>query len=203
MLSMSESHYASEKKKEAPFPIELLVGQTVTQEMTPIEKMISLEASVETSAETSATAPKLPKPETELGQEMHHSPKMMRRKQTSAKIDQLLKQVTRNEIEIHEMRKTIKSLDRMETIAVRTNQQLMKQLRFQLIQLRKQVMRIQIEFSRMRTFPASGMRMRKANVSGNKRTRKVSSRESDSITQAKTKAETKGLKRTRIKTSSK
>ena len=194
---MSDSHYIPEKQKEPPVPIELVAGQAVTQEMTPIEKMIPLEASIETSADTPATAPKFPKPEIKLTQ--HRLRKMMRQKQAGAKMGQLLKQVKKNEVEIHEMRKSIKSLDRMESIALRTNQQLMKQLRLQLVQLQKQVTRIQIEFRRMRTVPAPGLRIRRAGVSGNKTTRKLSSRESIPITQAKI----KGRKRTRIKTSSK
>lgn len=196
---MSDSHYISEKKKEAPFPIELLAGQAVTQDMTPVEKMIPLEGSIETLGETSGTAQKLPNPEIELTQEMHRLGKMMRKKQTSAKIGQLLKQVKRNEVEIHEMRKSIESLDRRERITVRSTQKLMKRLRLQLVQLRKQVMQIQIEFRRMRTTPASRMRIRKANVSGTKTASKLSSRVSDSITHAKS----KGRKRTRIKISSK
>lgn len=194
---MSESHYISEKTKEAPFPIELLAGQAVTQDMTPVEKMIPLEGSIETLAETSGTAQILPNPEIDLTQEMHRLGKLMRKKQTSAKIGQLLKQVKRNEVEIHEMRKSIESLDRRERITVRSTQQLMNRLRLQLVQLRKQVMQIQIEFRRMRTTSAS--RMRKANVSGSKTASKLSSRVSDSITHAKS----KGRKRTRIKTSSK
>jgi hypothetical protein len=196
---MSDSHYISEKKKEAPFPIELLAGQAVTQDMTPVEKMIPLEGSIETLAETSGRAQKLPNPEIDLTQEMHRLGKMMRKKQTSAKIGQLLKQVKRNEVEIHEMRKSIESLDRRERITVRSTQQLMKRLRLQLVQLRKQVTQIQIEFRRMRTTPASRMRIRKANVSGSKTASKLSSRVSDPITHAKS----KGRKRTRIKTSSK
>lgn len=194
---MSDRHYISEKKKEAPFPIELLAGQAVTQDMTPVEKMIPLEGSIETLAETSGTAQILPNPEIDLTQEMHRLGKLMRKKQTSAKIGQLLKQVKRNEVEIHEMRKSIESLDRRERITVRSTQQLMKRLRLQLVQLRKQVMQIQIESRRMRTTSAS--RMRKANVSGSKTASKLSSRVSDSITHAKS----KGRKRTRIKTSSK
>lgn len=196
---MSDSHYISEKKKEAPFPIELLAGQAVTQDMTPVEKMIPLEGSIETLGETSGTAQKLPNPEIDLTQEMHRLGKMMRKKQTSAKIGQLLKQVKRNEVEIHEMRKSIEALDRRERITVRSTQKLMKRLRLQLVQLRKQVMQIQIEFRRMRTTPASRMRIRKANVSGTKTASKLSSRVSDSITPAKS----KGRKRTRIKISSK
>ena len=194
---MSDSHYIPEKQKEPPLPIELVAGQAVTQEMTPIEKMIPLEASIETSADTPATAPKFPKPEIKLTQ--HRLRKMMRQKQAGAKMGQLLKQVKKNEVEIHEMRKSIKSLDRMESIALRTNQQLMKQLRLQLVQLQKQVTQIQIEFRRMRTVPTPGLKIRKASVSGNKTTRKLSSRENIPITQAKI----KGRKRTRIKTSSK
>ena len=194
---MSDSHYISEKKKEAPFPIELLAGQAVTQDMTPVEKMIPLEGSIETLGETSGTAQT--SPGIDLTQEMYRLGKMMRKKQTSAKMGQLLKQVKRNEVEIHEMRKSIESLDRRERITVRSTQQLMKRLRLQLVQLRKQVMQIQIEFRRMRTTPASRMRIRKANVSGSKTASKLSSRVSDSITHAKS----KGRKRTRIKTSSK
>jgi hypothetical protein len=193
---MSDSHYISEKKKEAPFPIELLVGQAVTQDMTPVEKMIPLEGSIEALAETSGTA-QLTNPEIDLTQEMHRLGKMMRKKQTSAKIGQLLKQVKRNEVEIHEMRKSIESLNRRERIAVRSTQLLMKQLRLQLVQLRKQVTQIQLEFRRMRTTPASMIRIRKANVSGSKTTSKLSSRVSDSITHAKSKSR----KRTRLKTS--
>ena len=194
---MSDSHYISEKKKEAPFPIELLVGQAVTQDMTPVEKMIPLEGSIEALAETSGTAQKLTNPEIDLTQEMHRLGKMMRKKQTSAKIGQLLKQVKRNEVEIHEMRKSIESLNRRERIAVRSTQLLMKQLRLQLVQLRKQVTQIQLEFRRMRTTPASMIRIRKANVSGSKTTSKLSSRVSDSITHAKSKSR----RRTRLKTS--
>src|ERR671918_537829 len=195
MLSMSDSHYISEKKKEAPFPIELLVGQAVTQDMTPVEKMIPLEGSIEALAETSGTAQKLTNPEIDFTQEKHRLGKMMRKKQTSAKIGQLLKQVKRNEVEIHEMSKSIESLNRRERIAVRSTQLLMKQLRLQLIQLRKQVTQIQLEFRRMRTAPASMIRIRKANVSGSKTTSKLSSKVGD------THAKSKSRKRTRLKTS--
>jgi hypothetical protein len=66
--------------------------------MTPVEKMIPLEGSIETLAETSGTAQKLPNPEIDLTQEMHRLGKMMRKKQTSAKIGQLLKQVKTNNL---------------------------------------------------------------------------------------------------------
>lgn len=197
MLSMSDSHYIPGKQKEQPLPIEILAGQAVTQEMTPIEKMIPLEASIETTPDTPATSPKFQKSEIELTQ--HRSRKMIHQNQTSAKMGQLLKQVKKNEVEIHEMRKSIKSLDRMESMALRTNQQLMKQLRLQLFQLRKQMTRIQIEFRRMRTVPTPGLRSRKARVSGGRTTRKLRHRESIPIIQARIKS----LKRTRIRSASK
>jgi hypothetical protein len=192
---MSDSHNIPEKQNKPPLPIELLAGQAVTQEMTPIEKMIPLEASIETSVDIPATPPKFPKSEIKLTQ--HRLRKMIRQKQASAKMDHLLKQVKKNEVDIHEMRKSIKSLDRKESMALRTNQHSMKELRLQLFQLRKQVTQIQIEFRRMRTVRASGLRIRKASVSGYKTTRKLSSRESIPITQAKI----MGRKRTRIRTS--
>jgi hypothetical protein len=194
---MSDSHYIPEKQKESPLPIEILAGQAITQEMTPIEKMIPLEASIETSVDTPATPPKFSKSQIKLTQ--YRLRKMIRQKQASAKMGQLLKQVKKNEAEVHEMRKSIKSLNRMDSMALRTNQQSMKQLRLQLFQLRKQVTRIQIEFRRMRTVRAPGLRIRKASVSGYKATRKLSSKESIPITQAKI----KGRKRMRIRTSSK
>ena len=110
---MSDNQYISEKKDEMPLPPELLPGEVVTQEMTPVEKMIPLEASIESTV----TEEKLPKPEPELKQEKHRLRKMTRMRQTSAKLGQLLKQVKRNEAEIYEIRKSIESLDRMERIA--------------------------------------------------------------------------------------
>ena len=197
MLSMSDSHYVPEKQKEPTLPIEILAGQTVTQEMTPIEKMIPLEASIETSVDTIATPPKFSKSGIKLTQ--HRLGKMIRQKKASAKMGQLLKQVKKNEFEIHEMRKSIRSLDRMESMALRTNQQSMKQLRLQLFQLRKQMTRIQIEIRRMRTVRAPGLRIRKAGISGYKATRELSSKESLPNTLGKI----KGRKRMRIRTSSK
>jgi hypothetical protein len=194
---MSDSHYIPGKQKEQPLPIEILAGQAVTQEMTPIEKMIPLEASIDTPPDTSATSPKFQKSEIELTQ--RRSRKMINQKQTSAKMGQLLKQVKKNEVEIHEMRKSIKSLDRMESMALRTNQQLMKQLRLQLFQLRKQMTRIQIEFRRMRTVPTPGLRTRKARLSGGRTTRKLRHKERIPIIQARIKS----LKRTRIRSASK
>ena len=108
---MSDNQYISEKKDEMPLPPELLPGE-VTQEMTPVEKMIPLEASIESAV----TEGKLPKPEPELKQEKHRLRKMTRMRQTSAKLGQLLKQVKRNEAEIYEIRKSIESLNRMERI---------------------------------------------------------------------------------------
>ena len=183
---MSDNQYISEKKDEMPLPPELLPGDVVTQEMTPVEKMIPLEASIESTV----TEGKLPKPEPELKQEKHRLRKMTRMRQTSAKLGQLLKQVKKNEAEIYEIRKSIESLDRMERIAARSNLQLLKQLLLRLAQLHNQVMRIQKDFRRMRTSTASRTRTRKIKASGGKTTRKMKSKKRGSSLLAKTRRRT-------------
>jgi hypothetical protein len=181
---MSDNQYISEKKDEMPLPPELLPGEVVTQEMTPVEKMIPLEASIESTV----TEGKLP--ESELKQEKHRLRKMTRMRQTSAKLGQLLKQVKKNEAEIYEIRKSIESLDRMERIAARSNLQLLKQLLLRLAQLHNQVMRIQKDFRRMRTSTASRTRTRKIKASGGKTTRKMKSKKRGSSLLAKTRRRT-------------
>jgi hypothetical protein len=180
---MSENQSISEKKEEMPLPTELLSGQAVTQEMTPVEKMIPLEASIESPV----AEEKLPKPETEFTQEKHRVRNIPRMRQTNAKLGQLLKQAKRNEVEIYEMRKSIESLERMEKNAARINLQLMKQLGLQLAQLRNQVMRIQKDFRRMRTSTEVRPRIRKIKASGSKTTRKIRSKKRESIPLTKTK----------------
>ena len=102
---MSDTPYNSEKKEEVPISSELMVGQAITQEMTPVEKMIPLEASIG-SADDSEIIPKL---ETEIAHEKQYHRKTTQRKRTSAQLSQLLKQARRNEIEIYQMRKSIES----------------------------------------------------------------------------------------------
>lgn len=183
---MSDNQYISEKKDEISVPPELMPGAVVTQEMTPVERMIPLEASIEGTV----TEGKLRKPEPELKQEKNRLRKMTRMRQTSAKLGQLLNLVKRNEAEIYEIRKSIESLDRMERIAARSNLRLLKQLRLQLVQLRNQVMRIQKDFRRMRTSTASGTRTRKIKASGGKTTRKMKSKKRGSPLLVKTRRRT-------------
>lgn len=179
---MSENQYISEKEEEMPLPTELLPEQVVTQEMTPVEKMIPLEASIESTV----TEEELPKPHPEFTQEKHRARKMTRMRQTSAKLGQLLKQARRNEVEIYEMRKSIESLGHMEKIAARSNLQILKQLRSQLAQLRNQVTRIQKDSRRIRTSTTSRTRTRKIKASGGKTTLKARSRKGRSTLLAKT-----------------
>ena len=96
--------------------------------------------------------------------------KTTRRKQANAKLAQLLQIAKRNEVEIYEMRKSIESLDRVEKKTAKSNLQLIKQFRLQLVQ-RYQVMRIQKEIRRMRTPSASTMKIRKIKVLDGKTTR--------------------------------
>lgn len=179
---MSDNQYISENEEEIPLPTELLPEQVVTQEMTPVEKMIPLEASIESTV----TEEKLPRPDPEFTQEKHHTRKMTRMRQTSAKLGQLLKQAKRNEVEIYEMRKSIESLGHMEKIATRSNFQLLKQLRSQLAQLRNQVTRIQKDFHRIRTSTTSRTNTRKIKASGGKTTLKARSKKGGSTLLAKT-----------------
>jgi hypothetical protein len=179
---MSDIHYISEKKEEASLPTELVAGQVVTQEMTPVEKMIPLDSSIESAV----SEENLPKPETET-ELVHGLRKTTRRRQSSAKLGQLIKLAKRNGVEIYEMRNSIESLDRVARIAARSNLQSMKQLRLQLIQLRNQVMRIQKDIRRVGTFPALRMRIRKIKVSDGKTARKSRSKKSDLTPHAKTK----------------
>lgn len=160
---MSDTPYNSEKKEEVPISTELMVGQAITQEMTPVEKMIPLEASIG-SADDAEILPKL---ETEIAHEKKYHRKTTR-KRTSAQLSQLLKQARRNEIEIYQMRKSIESLARVDRISTRSNLQSMKQLRLQLVQLRSQVVRIQNDFRRIRTSSAPKARIRKIKHSGGK-----------------------------------
>jgi hypothetical protein len=177
---MSDIHYISEKKVEASLATELVAGEAVTQEMTPIDKMIPLDSSIDSAV----SEENLPKPETELA---HGLRKTTRRRQSSAKLGQLIKLANRNGVEIYEMRNSIGSLDRVARIAARSNWQSMKQLRLQLVQLRNRVMRIQNDIRRMGTFPASRMRIRKIKVSDGKTARKSRSKKSDLTPHAKTK----------------
>jgi hypothetical protein len=179
---MSDNQYISENEGEIPLPTELLPEQVVTQEMTPVEKMIPLEASIESTV----TEEELPRPDPEFTQEKHHTRKMTRMRQTSAKLSQLLKQAKRNEVEIYEIRKLIESLGHMERIAARSNVQLLKQLRSQLVQLRNQVTRIQKDFHRIRTSTTSRTNTRKMKASGGKTTLKARSKKSGSTLLAKT-----------------
>ena len=91
-----------------PPSTELMAGHVITQEMTPVEKMIPLEASIESAA---VSEERLPKQETEIKQEKHDLRKTTQRRRTSAQLSQLLKQVKRNEFEINQMRKSIESLE--------------------------------------------------------------------------------------------
>ena len=102
---MSKNQYISETKEEMPPPTELVSRQVITQEMTPVEKMIPLEASIESTV----TEEKLSKSETEITHEKHPFRKSTRTGQTSAKLSQLLKQIKKNEVEIYKMRKSIES----------------------------------------------------------------------------------------------
>ena len=85
---MSDTPYNSEKKEEVPISTELVVGQAITQEMTPVEKMIPLEASIGSADDTEI----LPKLETEIAHGKQYHRKTTQRKLTSAKLSQLLKQ---------------------------------------------------------------------------------------------------------------
>ena len=161
---MSDTPYNSEKKEEVPISTELMVGQAITQEMTPVEKMIPLEASIG-SADDAEILPKL---ETEIAHGKKYHRKTTQRKRTSAQLSQLLKQARRNETEIYQMRKSIESLARVDRISTRSNLQSMKQLRLQLVQLRSQVVRIQNDFRRIRTSSAPKARIRKIKHSGGK-----------------------------------
>jgi predicted negative regulator of RcsB-dependent stress response len=172
---MSDIHYNSETKEEAPVPTELMGGHAVTQEMTPVEKMIPLEASIKSAA----TEEKLPKTGIESRQQKLRLRKTTRRKQANAKLAQLLKIAKRNEVEMYEMRKSIESLDRVEKKTAKSNLQLIKQFRLQLVQLRYQVMRIQKDIRRMRTPSASTMKIRKIKVPEGKTTSKLRSKKSE------------------------
>jgi hypothetical protein len=179
---MSDNQYISENEGEIPLPTELLPEQVVTQEMTPVEKMIPLEASIESTV----TEEELPRPDLEFTQEKHHTRKKTRMRQTSGKLGQLLKQAKRNELEIYEIRKLMESLGHMERIAARSNIQLLKQLRSQLVQLRNQVTRIQKDFHRIRTSTTSRTNTRKIKASGGKTALKAKSKKSGSTLLAKT-----------------
>lgn len=170
---MSDIHYNSEAKEEAPVPTELMGGYVVTQEMTPVEKMIPLEASIRSTA----TEEMLPKTEIESRWQSPRLRKTTRRKQANAKLAQLLQIAKRNEVEIYEMRKSIESLDRVEKKTAKSNLQLIKQFRLQLVQ-RYQVMRIQKDIRRMRTPSASTMKIRKIKVLDGKTTSKLRSNKS-------------------------
>jgi hypothetical protein len=172
---MSDIHYNSEAKEEAPVPTELMGGHVVTQEMTPVEKMIPLEASIKSIA----TEEMLPKTEIESRRQSPRLRKTTRRKQVNTKLAQLLQIAKRNEVEIYEMRKSIESLDRVEKKTTKSNLQLIKQFRLQLVQLRYQVMRIQKDIRRMRTPSASSMKIRKIKVSDGKTTSRLRSNKSE------------------------
>ena len=158
---MSDTHYNSEKKGDVPPSTELMVGQAITQEMTPVEKMIPLEASIGSADDEKI----LPEHETEIAQKQYPR-KTTQRKRTSAQLSQVLKQARRNEIEIYQMRKSIESLGRVDRISTRSNLQSMKELRLQLVQLRNQVVRIQKDFRRIRTSNAPKARIRKIKLTG-------------------------------------
>jgi TolA-binding protein len=179
---MSDNRYISENEEEIPLPTELLPEQVVTQEMTPVEKMIPLEASIEPTV----TEEKPRRPDSEFTQEKHHTRKMTRMRQTSAKIGQLLKQAKRNEVEIFEMRKSIEYLGNMEMMATRSNLQLLKQLRSQLAHLRNQVTRIQKDLKRIRTTTPSRTNTGKIKASSVKTTLKARSKKGGSTLLAKT-----------------
>lgn len=168
---MSDIHHNSEAKEEAPVPAELMGGHVVTQEMTPVEKMIPLEASIKSTV----TEEMLPKTEIESRRQSLRLRKATRRKQANAKLAQLLQIAKRNEVEIYEMRKSIESLDRVEKKTAKSNLQLTKQFRLQLVQLRYQVMRIQKDIRRIRTPSASTMKIRKIKVPDGKTTSKLRS----------------------------
>jgi hypothetical protein len=172
---MSDIHYNSEAKEEAPVPTELIGGNVVTQEMTPVEKMIPLEASIKSAA----TEERLPKTEIESRQQSLRLRKTTRGKQANAKLAQLLKIAKRNEVEIYEMRKSIESLDRVEKKTAKSNLQLIKQFRLQLVQLRYQVMRIQKDIRRIRAPSASTMKFKKIKVPDGKTTSKLRSNKSE------------------------
>lgn len=172
---MSDIHHNSEAKEEAAVPTELMGGHVVTQEMTPVEKMIPLEASIKSTA----TEEMLPKTEIESRRQRLRLRKTTRRKQANAKLAQLLQIAKRNEVEIYEMRKSIESLDRVEKKTAKSNLQLIKQFRLQLVQLRYQMMRIQKDFRRMRTPSASTMKIRKIKVPHGKTTSKLRSNKSE------------------------
>lgn len=172
---MSDIHHNSEAKEEAPVPAEMMGGHVVTQEMTPVEKMIPLEASIKSTA----TEEMLPKTEIESRRQSLRLRKTTRRKQANAKLAQLLQIAKRNEVEIYEMRKSIESLDRVEKKTAKSNLQLTKQFRLQLVQLRYQVMRIQKDIRRIRTPSASTMKSRKIKVPDGKTTSKLRSNKSE------------------------
>lgn len=182
---MSDTPYNSEKKEEVPISTELIVGQAITQEMTPVEKMIPLEASIG-SADDAEILPKL-----ETAHEKRHHRKTTQRKRTSAQLSQLLKQARRNEIEIYQMRKSLESLARVDRISTRSNLQSMKQLRLQLVQLRSQVVRIQKDFRRIRTSSASKARIRKIKHSGSKVNHTLRPKKGASPAHSKTRRRTK------------
>jgi hypothetical protein len=172
---MSDIHHNSEAKGEAPVPAELMGGHVVTQEMTPVEKMIPLEASIKSTA----TEEMLPKTEIESRRQSPRLRKTTRRKQANAKLTQLLQIAKRNEVGIYEMRKSIESLDRVEKKTAKSNLQLTKQFRLQLVQLRYQVMQIQKDVRRIRTPSTSTMKIRKIKVPDGKTTSKLRSNKSE------------------------
>jgi hypothetical protein len=172
---MSDIYGESEKTEEASVPTELVEGHVVTQEMTPVEKMIPLEASIESTAIEEA----LPKAEIESRQQNLRIRKDTRKKQADAKLAQLLKIVKRNEVEIYKISKSLESLDRVEKKAAKSNLQSMNQFRLQLVQLREQVMRIQKGVHRMRTPPASTMKIKKTKVPNGKTIPKLRSNKSE------------------------
>jgi hypothetical protein len=184
---MSDTHYNSEKKEDVPPSTELMVGQAITQEMTPVEKMIPLEASIGSADDEEV----LPKHETEIAHEKQYLRKTTRRKRTSAQLSQVLKQARRNEIEIYQMRKSIESLTRVGKISTRGNLQSMKQLRLQLVQLRNQVVRIQKDFRRIRTSSAPKARIRKIKLSSGKVNHTLRPKKGASAAHSKTNRRTK------------
>jgi hypothetical protein len=184
---MSDTPYNSEKKEEVPISTELMVGQAITQEMTPVEKMIPLEASIGSTDDVE----KHSKLETETAHEKRYHRKTTQRKRTSAQLSQLLKQARRNEIEIYQMRKSIESLARLDTISTRSNLQSMKQIRLQLVQLRGQVVRIQKDFRRIRTSSAPKAQIRKIKHSSGKVNHTLRPKKGASPTHSKSRRRTK------------
>ena len=75
---MSDTPYNSEKKEEVPISTEFMVGQAITQEMTPVEKMIPLEASIGSTDDVEIH----PKLETEIAHEKQYHRKTTQRKRT-------------------------------------------------------------------------------------------------------------------------